>query len=79
MLRIAVNLYQQADFLALDNLALGFRFANRSAVSQALDNLDRSVFVLHLRHENGHIVSIPSPEPRHHLPNHIHDLAAATD
>jgi hypothetical protein len=79
MLRRRLNLYEQADFAHLCDLSLAFEFANRSAVSQALDNLDRSVLPLHLRHENGDLISVPSPAPRYPLPTQIHDLTTATN
>jgi hypothetical protein len=78
MLRRPVTLWESFDFNIRSDLCLAFEVADKSAVSQLLNNLDRSVIGLHLKYEDGYFITDSSPSPRYRIPNEIRDLQRST-
>jgi hypothetical protein len=74
--RRATN-WETFDFNIRSDLGLAFQVADKSAIPQILDNLDRSVIGLHLKFADGHLTTVPSPAIRHRLPDGVRDLQRA--
>jgi hypothetical protein len=79
LLQRSATVWEVVDFTPRCDIVLAFQLANKAAVSQVLDHLDRAVTPLHLKYDGSRIHAVPSPAPRQPLPNQIRDLHRAAE